>query len=159
MTTRASSSGTAPAPAAATDDHTPATMEVWCILINTNNIPLGEPRAVNVGHKDNIKHLTEDIKGVYEELADVKPTDMEVWRCQTMTLCGAHPDRMDDLVRHLRFGINGDSNCEKLGGWIRVVGLQLQEYEPLVVRVKVEGVQRFFLHIMFPAEPTYVLNS
>jgi len=139
MTTRASSSGTAPAPAAATDDHTPATMEVWCILINTNNIPLGEPRAVNVGHKDNIKHLTEDIKGVYEELADVKPTDMEVWRCQTMTLCGAHPDRMDDLVRHLRFGINGDSNCEKLGGWIRVVGLQLQEYEPLVVRVKVEA--------------------
>lgn len=133
-------------------------MEVWYILVNADYSPIGEPYSVDVGPKDNIIHLMKDIKeGMYkEELTHVKVTEMEVWRCRTLTLHGADLSEIDDLVRS---SINGDSNCEQLSGWIRMMELQLQEYEPLVVRVSVKGVQRFFLHIMLHAELTHALNS
>jgi hypothetical protein len=65
-----------------------AHIRLWYILIRSNNIPLGEPFRINVGHNDDIQQLKTDMKdGMYkEDLARVKLAEMEVWRCKTLTL-------------------------------------------------------------------------
>jgi hypothetical protein len=140
-----------------------ARIKVWCILVDSNNLPFGQPDGVYLGHSDDISELKTGIKdGAYKErLAHVNTTtEMEVWRCPSLTLRGIRPGEIGEIVRDLKLSLDQDSNGEELGGWIPVMSLQLQEYEPLVVRVTVqhEGAQHLFLRIMFPAEFSYVLK-
>jgi hypothetical protein len=82
---------------------------------------------------------------------------MEVWKCNCLTLCGIDPDGIDNLVGSLKLSSDEDSDGWKVVGWVQVLELRLQEYEPLVVKVQHKGVQRLILS--FPAEFSYVLNS
>ncbi|KAF8506858.1 hypothetical protein F5888DRAFT_1798087 [Russula emetica] len=145
METRATSSATA---ATATDpshtSHTPATMahiedkqEVWYILVDLDNIPFGVPLLVNLGHNETILHLKMKIKeGDYkDELAHVNIVNMEVWKCKSFTLRGVK-DGIDNLVGRLKLSNNEDSDGQQPVHWDLVIDLQLQQFEPLVVRVQ-----------------------
>jgi hypothetical protein len=159
-----STATTAPAGTHTHTDDTPATMahiRVWYILIGPDNKPFGKPFRVHVlDDKYDILELREDIKkGPYkEDLAHVNVNEMEVWRCQSLTLLGLDPDGIGELVRNLKLSRDEDSDGKKVGGWTQVMSLKLDEYEPLVVRVQPKGAQRLFLRIILPAELT-VLNS
>jgi hypothetical protein len=72
-------------------------------------------------------------EGPYEEdLTHVDTDDMEVWRFESLTLRGVKPDGIDDLVS-LTFA---SDKGQELAAWDLVMELQLQDTEPLVVRVK-----------------------
>jgi hypothetical protein len=144
--------------------HTPATMagiKVWYILINPDNVPFGEPLRVMLGHDDDIIKLKTEIKkGAYKDnLANVNITEMEVWRYQSLTLRGLRPDRINELVKNLEFSSDEDSDGQILAGWDTMIELQVQEYEPLVVRVQPKGRQHVFVRIIFPAELSCASNS
>jgi hypothetical protein len=138
-----------------------ADIEVWYILINSDNTPFGEALPVIVRHNGKIVHLKKNIKeGDYEEsFAHVNITEMEVWRCPSLTLCDLRPDGIPELVKNLTFSSDENSDGWELAGWDSVMELQLQEYEPLVVRVQPKGVQHLFVRIIFPAEFPCVSNS
>jgi hypothetical protein len=132
--------------------HTPATMadiKVWYILMDENNVPFGDPHPVYLRHDDDILKLKEKIKeGPYDDnLALVKITDMDVWKCNSLTLRGINPDGIKELVGNLEFPRDG----QKLGVWLPATELGLQEYQPLVVKVLNKGVH-LLLRIMFPTE-------
>jgi len=136
-------------------------MEVWYILM-IDNVSYEQPEMVVVANDCNIQEFWTAVKeGEFKEiLSHTKSHEMDIWKCRTLTLDGFNNlDELDERVRHLKFSSNDDSDCEKLVPWTSVMGLELSEYQPLIVTVSHEGLQRFFLHIMFPAELTYVLNS
>jgi hypothetical protein len=131
-----------------------AHIEAWYILIDSDDIPFGEPHPVYLGHNDKIARLKTGIKdGPYKEsLAHVNVTEMEVWKCRSLTLNGIGLDGIGELVGNLKLSQDEDSDCQKVSPWTRVMGLLLQEDEPLVVRIPHKGAQHLFLRIMFPAE-------
>jgi hypothetical protein len=140
--------------------HTPPTMphpRVWCILITSDNVLLGEPFPVKLDHREQVFDLKMKIQGEFmDHLAHVNISrEMEVWRCRAL-ICNNSVDEIREQVRNLEFPHDG----EHLGGWLEVERLQLPDYEPLVVKVlhSLKGAQRPF-HVPFPTEFSYVLNS
>lgn len=153
---------TATAPTA-TGPPTMAQIEVWYILVDSGNMPFEIPHVVYLGHSDKIVRLKTAIKdGVYKEhLAHVNiATEMQVWRCRSLTLRGTSQEDIGELVGNLKLSLDPDSDGTTATDWTPVMDLQLQELEPLVVRVTVlnEGAQHLFLRIMFLAEFSYVLK-
>jgi hypothetical protein len=131
--------------------HTPATMadiKVWYILMDENNVPFGDPFPEYLRHDDDIHKLKKIKEGPYDDnLALVNITNMDVWKCNSLTLRGINPDEIKELVGNLEFPRDG----QKLGGWLLATELGLQEYQLLVVKVLNKGVH-LLLRIMFPTE-------
>jgi len=156
MRTRASSSVTAtdPAPAIHTPTgQTPATMadiKVWYILVNHNLMPFGEPVRVNLGYDEDVLQLKMEIKKWEDKENNnhVNIADMEVWKCHSLTLRHVEPDSVAGLIHNMTFSSDADSHARKLGGWVQVKDLQLQDFEPLVVIVRHKGVQLLFCIIV-----------
>ncbi|KAF8495264.1 hypothetical protein F5888DRAFT_1635744 [Russula emetica] len=71
-----------------------------------------------------------------DKLAHVNIVNMEVWKCKSFTLRGVHKDGIDNLIGRLKFSSNKDSDGQQPAHWDLVIDLQLQECEPLVVRVQ-----------------------
>ena len=127
-----------------------------------DNVCFEQPEMVVVANNCKTRGFRTAVKeGEFKEiLSHTKSYEIEIWKCRTLTLDGFNNlDELNERVRHLKFSSNDDSDCEKLVPWTSVMGLELSEYQPLIVTVSHEGLQRFFPPIMFPAELTYVLNS
>lgn len=124
-------------------------MEVWYILVDSNNTPLGEPRAAYLGYTDSISQLMMAIQGgpYKDDLAHINIKSMEVWRFPSLSLNNVRLDQIGDLVGCLTF--SGDNDGEIVSKWTLVKELQLQQFQPLVVRIIHKGMY-LFLHNMFP---------
>ena len=118
----------------ATSD-TPVT-DIWIILIDNENTPLGRPLCLYNVIKFNVDQLLlEIISGPYQaKLKNVNILDIEVWECPTLSLEGHCLNDIEGLVKSLTLSRVGDSNRE-VGVWEPVAGLRLSKYQPLVIRV------------------------
>ena len=154
MKTTCASAATTTTAAAASHSATMATIEVWYILIDSDNVPVGPPSMVILGSIEKIFHLKTAIKnGEYQnDITYVNTKDMEVWRFEDLRLHDANMGGID--VNNLDFTHAG----KNLGAWLRVAEQNIQEDEPLVVRVVQKGVQHSFLCFR-SAELSYFLNS
>ena len=139
-------------------------IEVWYILIKSDdNTPFGQPDTVSLTHGEKIIKLIWKIKeGPYkDDLCDINTTDMEVWRFPSLSLKNISSDSshdVGDFVKGLRFSSGEDSDGKPVTVWTRVMSLEpeLQEYEPLIVRVsklELKGEWYLFLHNILLSSP------
>jgi hypothetical protein len=112
--------------------------EVWYILTDMDNTLIGQPHSELLDPEKSILRLLFKIKeGPYKEnLERVNVTDMEVWRCSSLSLDGLDPDEIGELVGNLKLSTDEDSDGKKLAHWGLVGDLHLGDREPLIVRVK-----------------------
>ena len=111
-------------------------IDVWIILIDNENTPLGRPLCLYDVMNFNVDQLlVEILNGPYQaKLKDINILDLEVWECPTLSLEGHGPNDIEGLVKPLMLSRVGDSNRE-VAVWEPVAGLQLSKYQPLVIRV------------------------
>ena len=130
-----------------------AEIDVWYIIINHDK-PDFVPLLENLCPSDTITHLKKKIKA-----GDANLRDMEVWKFKSLSLDPRDKQQMDELLNNLNFTHNEESNVELVGLQTMMEELQLERFEPLLVKILPEGMQRLFLGIMFPTKLSYTLNS
>ena len=134
----------------------PLTKIYYILIKSDDNTPFRRLDRVSLSHDDDFIELTKKIKeGPYkDDLHDINTTDMEVWRFPSLSLknLGSESSHdVGDFVKGLRFSSGEDSDGKPVSGWTKVMSLEpeLQEYEPLVVRVsklELKGEWYLFLH-------------
>ena len=110
--------------------------DIWYIVIDNENTPLGQPIPLYDVAGFTVHQLLVEIKsGPYQaKLEDVNIMDLEVWECPTLSLEGHGRYDVEGLMKSLTLSRGSDSNRD-IGGWEPVVHLHLQKYQPLVIRV------------------------
>lgn len=119
-------------------DVTPTTSKVWYIIVDQNNIRVGEPSRVISGQYDDVLDSKVKIKeGEHREyLTNVNIGDIEVWKCASLIL-------RDDVLLDDIDGLIGNnfpsSDARKLNSWNKVKSLWLHDCEALLVTVQQKG--------------------
>jgi hypothetical protein len=113
------------------------TMDFWFIVFDYNK-PLSQWFMETLPPHKRIIHLMKKITGSDYDgpTANVKISDMEVWKFRSLKLVDPFDEQMERLLNNLNFTDNEDSEVELVDVRTTMEMLQLASIEPLLVRQK-----------------------
>lgn len=107
--------------------------EIWCLLIDINNMPIGSPFDVATGNIKFISHLMEKVKEKRPKaLENVDAADLTLWQCKAIDWPNVARSQLGQIISDIDF--SDEAQAILLDEAEEVKDLELVKKEKLLVR-------------------------